>query len=941
MRLMFWPALLALVLSFGAAAQPAGVNVPPRQVAPNDEARYGRLVLPNGMKVLLLSDPKLNVSSVAVTVGVGSMSDPPQRQGLAHFLEHMLFLGSAKYPDITGFDAYLRRNSGAHNAYTAADRTNYHLEIRHEAFEGALDRLAQFFVAPLFDPRFTEREVNAVASEHQKNLENDLWRENQLSRVAYAPGHPARHFGTGSKQTLAGVTREELLDFYQRHYSANRMALAIASPAGLDQQERWARQYFAAVPDRGLAPVSFPPDYLPRKAALRMLRMEPIKDLRSLNLEFPLPPVRDGWWHKSAELLGFVFGSESPGTLLSQLKAEGLATTLAAGVQSPVPQLASLELQIGLTPEGLNRVPRVLELVFATARLLREQGLPPHLFAERRALAELDERYRDKGEGASLAAALANLALDHPLELAERVPFLWLKEDPAAFRALADRLTPDNLLVTLVAKGQAVDRTEPIYGTRYSYTEDPGPAYTALLNPPPVAGLHLPRPNPYVPARTALTPLQPARLIDEPALSLFHAQDTEFQRPQAALFFRHRLPRELGTPRHAVLLQLYEACVREVLNETTYQAAEAGLRFVLSAAFEGVTLAVEGWDESAGRLLDAVLPELTDCRLSPQRFADQKDRLVRGLSAFETADAYISVRESRRQLVREFYATPAQMLPLAREATLAEVQAFARTLFARGKLEALAYGNVVPADAVAAARRVAGVLRTQPLPPEALLRPRQLVMQPGESLRTTERLKVNNSTLRREYQLGDAGPEARAAAAVVSALVGDRYYSELRTRQQLGYIVQGNAFEDERQTVALFIIQSGDHPAHELEARNDAFLATLPEAIRTMPPEAFAAAVAGVRARLLERDKSVAERAQRLFVLAYERGGDWQRNADTLKALDTLTAARAADWLARAIDPATRRMRTFLGFARQHEPPAGLPPSITDLEAFKRGRQYQ
>jgi insulysin len=109
-------------------------------------------VLPNGIRVLLLSDPKLNVSSAALAVGVGSLADPPERQGLAHFLEHMLFLGTEKFPDITGFDAYLRRNGGMNNAYTADDRTNYFLEIRHEAFEGALDRFAQFFIAPLFDP---------------------------------------------------------------------------------------------------------------------------------------------------------------------------------------------------------------------------------------------------------------------------------------------------------------------------------------------------------------------------------------------------------------------------------------------------------------------------------------------------------------------------------------------------------------------------------------------------------------------------------------------------------------------------------------------------------------------------------------------------------------------------------------------------------------------
>jgi insulysin len=353
----------------------------------------------------------------------------------------------------------------------------------------------------------------------------------------------------------------------------------------------------------------------------------------------------------------------------------------------------------------------VLQLVFATVRLLREQGLPPHLFAERRTLAQLDERFRDKGEGAGLASSLASLLHDVPLELAERVPYLWLKEDPAAFRALLDRLTPDNLLVLLVAKGVPVDRTEPIYGTRYSYVEDSGPAYAALLDPPRVAGLQLPRPNAFVPARTTQQALQPARLIDEPALSLYHLQDSEFQRPQAAYVLRHRLPRSLADTRSAVLLRFYEACVREALNETTYVAAEAGLRFMLNASLDGVTLATEGWDESAGRLLDAVVPSLVNLTLRPDRFDALKDRLLRELSAAETADAYLSVRETRRALVREFYATPADMLPLARQVTLAQVQQFARTLFTQGRLEALAFGNLGPDVAAAAVRRAAAQLQ--------------------------------------------------------------------------------------------------------------------------------------------------------------------------------------------------------------------------------------
>jgi len=763
--------------------------------------------------------------------------------------------------------------------------------------------------------------------------------------VAYAPGHPARHFGTGSRQTLAGVTRDELLAFYNAHYSANRMTLALTGAASLDQLERWARQYFGAVPDRQLPPLVYPADYLPRQPALRVLRMEPIKDLRQMHLEFALPGLQAGWPHKSAELLGLAFGSEGAGSLLAQLKAEGLATSLSAGAQSTTRQYGALELQIGLTPQGLQQTARVLQLVFANARLWREQGLPPQLFSERQTLARLDERFRDKGEGASLAAALANLAMDGPLELAERVPYLWLREDPAAFQALLARVVPDNLLVTLVAKGQPADRTEPVYGTRYSYSEDGGAAYAALLQPPLVATLRLPRPNPFVPAETAQRPLQPAHLIDTPALSLYHAQDGEFQRPQAAYLLRHRLPRSLASTRTAVLLRFYEAVVNEALNETTDAAAEAGQHFVLTAGLNGVLLAVDGWDEASGRLLDAVAPQLVDLRLDEQRFAALKDRLLRALSAAETADAYLSLVETRRSLLREFYATPAQMLPLAQGVTLAEVQAFARQLYREGRLEALVYGNVGPQQAADAVRRIAARLGTRGLPDAELLRSRQLVSPPGQVLRTSQTLAVNNSSWRGEWLLGDDGPELRAAAQVIAAAIGDPFYSELRTRQQLGYIVQGTAIEDERQTSTLFMIQSGDYPADVLQQRAEAFIQTLPRLLAELPDDAWATVVAGVRERLLERDPSIAARARRLFLLAYEEQADWARSQATVAALDRLDKARAAQILAQALAPATRRERSFLGFAREHrpqQPVAATAPTVDPaLAAWKKLQRYE
>ncbi len=924
-----------------AAAAPAAVTVPPLERAPNDASEYRRFVLPNGIKVILLSDPKLNRSSAALAVGVGHLSDPPARQGMAHFLEHMLFLGTQKFPAVSDFDTYLTGNGGANNAYTAADRTNFFFEVRHDAFEGALDRFAQFFVAPLFAPEFTEREMNAVDSEHQKNLENDLWREEVVRNSVYREGHPARLFGTGNRTTLGGTTRDELLSFYQRYYSANRMTLALTGKASLDQLEQWARNYFAAVPDRGAPELRYPADFLPPKPALRELRMEPLKDLRHLTLTFPLPDLRAYVFSKPAEQLAFVLGHEGAGSLLAALKAEDLATSLSVGAEAETHDYGSFTLQVGLTPAGLSKTTRVLELVFAMVDKLRREGLPAYLFQERRAMARLDERFRDKGEGMDRAAGLANAVMDYPIDIAERVPFLWLQPDPAAVSAVLGYLRPDNLLVTLVANGVPTDRVEPFYGTHYSYAEDAGAPYTALLRPPSVAALAAPAPNPFVPDAPQVLPVEPVHLVDEPALSMYYAQDTEFQRPLAAHLLRFRTPRSMANLRNAVLMRFYENCIRESLTEATYAAAEAGLHFNLSAAVDGVQIAVEGYDAPAGRLLDTVSGSLVEFKLSEERFAALKDRVLRELAAFDRGDAYKTLQESRRRALREFYFRPDEELPLARKVTLAQVHEFARGLYARGKIEALSYGNLSANDAATLVRRLAVRLKTQALPASQLVERRTLVTAPGQVVRSSEQLAVNNSAYRQEYVLGRSTPELRAATAVLAAFVSEPFYTEMRTRQQLGYIVAGGAAEDVNSEFAYFIIQSADHPADELEARATAVIEQLPAQLAALDDGAWQALVAGVRSSLQEKDKSIAERAMRLFGLAFEQHADWDRRADTLKALDALTRERAAALLKVAVSPKTAQVRTFLGFGREHRPATAPAVSFSDAQAWKRGQRYE
>lgn len=98
------------------------------------------------------------------------MSDPDELPGLAHFLEHMLFLGTEKYPEEDAYRKFIHEHGGSCNAFTSYEFTNFHFEVSPAHLVEALDHFAQFFISPLFTISATDRELNAVNNEYLSKL---------------------------------------------------------------------------------------------------------------------------------------------------------------------------------------------------------------------------------------------------------------------------------------------------------------------------------------------------------------------------------------------------------------------------------------------------------------------------------------------------------------------------------------------------------------------------------------------------------------------------------------------------------------------------------------------------------------------------------------------------------------------------------------------------
>ena len=215
----------------------------------SDKLDYALKILSNGLKVLFISDPEASKSSAALGVNVGSLVDDRDVPGLAHFCEHLLSMGTTKYPSENEYASYLSKYSGSSNASTSSDRTIYYFIVSNEGFEGALDRFAQFFISPLFNEGSVEREITAIDNEFSKNINNDSYRFTQLKNSQMKKESVFNRFSTGNKQTLSiPDIRDRLLVFYKKYYTSEIMNLCVYSKKPMGELVKFVEDLFILVP---------------------------------------------------------------------------------------------------------------------------------------------------------------------------------------------------------------------------------------------------------------------------------------------------------------------------------------------------------------------------------------------------------------------------------------------------------------------------------------------------------------------------------------------------------------------------------------------------------------------------------------------------------------------------------------------------------------------
>ena len=789
----------------------------------NDQRQYRRVILPNNLDVLLISDPTTDKAAAALDLYVGSYQNPIQRQGLAHFLEHMLFLGTKPYPQPGAYQTFISEHGGSHNASTGLEHTNYFFDVNADHLSDALDRFAPFFTDPLFDPSYVDRERNAVESEYQLKYKNDSRRQWDVLREIANPKHPLSKFNVGNLDTLAdnqfSDVRTELIDFYHKYYSANLMTLVLLGKESLDELQSLAHDKFSSIQDKQIEIESYPAHYINPSDLPLQVNVSPLKDSRELGLLFEMPKLSSYWSSKPAQYLAAMIGYEGQGSLLQSLKAKGWANSLSAGLALEDRSAGLFSIDIGLTPEGDKARDQVLIELFAWIDLIKEQGIERWRQQELAAMGDIAFRFAEKQQPMSYTTFIARSMHQYHGGEVLRAPYVAHEFNAQLVKNLADILSPSNMLVFAVSPDATVKNASLFYHTPYQSQALDDSYIKAIENGVAVFDLSLSGANPFIPSWLDLIDSpsyeKPVIYVDKPGLRVWHFPNTEFGTPKAQLSI------SLASNRVADLhgfssAKLYVAYVLDQLNVALYPALMAGLNYNITADKQGLNIDIGGYSDKQEILLQKILSVLTNPQWNQQRFEFIKQQQIRNKNNTKRDYPF-------RQIINYFYSVvegrwiPTDQARAITDINMTDLKQFSSELLGELEVEMLASGNLN--------RETLGrlVKQLQVVKFNALTNHYKIAKLQQYDISRSMVIDHEDTVLIQYIQADTDTLKERAVSGLLAQMISAPFYNELRTQKQLGYVVSAFSLPINRVPGICMIAQSPVASEHELKNEFVAF----------------------------------------------------------------------------------------------------------------------
>ncbi|WP_313124270.1 pitrilysin [Pseudescherichia sp.] len=908
-----WFKALVLFVAFWAPLSQADTGWQPVQEtirkSDKDTRQYQAIRLDNGMVVLLVNDPQAVKSLSALVVPVGSLQDPEAHPGLAHYLEHMTLMGSTHYPQPDSLAEFLKLHGGSHNASTAPYRTAFYMEVENDALEGAVDRLADAIASPLLDKKYAERERNAVNAELTLARSRDGMRMAQVSAETINPAHPASRFSGGNLETLSdkpgSPVQEALLAFRDKYYSANLMKAVIYSNRPLPELAAIAAKTFGRVPNKALALPKIDVPVVTDAQKGLILHYVPVMPRKVVRVEFRIDNNTPQFRSKTDELITYLIGNRSPGTLSDWLQQQGLAEGI-RGDSDPVVNGNSgvLAISATLTDKGLAHRDEVVAAIFSYLQLLREKGVDKRYFDELSHVLDLDFRYpsitRDMDYVEWLADTMIRVPVEHTLDavnIADRF-------DAEAVKARLAMMTPQNARIWYISPQEPHNKTAYFVDAPYQVDKISDQTFADWQQRSNAIALKLPELNPYIPddftlQKPAKNYTHPELIVDDPTLRVVYMPSRYFaSEPKADVSVVLRNPLAMDSAKNQVMFALNDYLAGIALDQLSNQAAVGGISFSTNAN-NGLMLNANGYTQHLPQLFKDLLAGYFSYTPTEDQLAQAKSWYAQMMDSAEKGKAYEQAIMPTQMLSQVPYFQREERRALLPEITLKDVMAYRDRLKSNARPEFLIVGNMSEVQAKDLAHQVQDQLAAKG---NQWCRNRDVLVDKKQRIIFEKAGSTSDSALAAVFvPPGYDEYSSSAYSAMLGQIIQPWFYNQLRTEEQLGYAVFAFPMSVGRQWGLGFLLQSSDKQPSALWARYQAFFPTAEERLRKMSAEEFAQLQQAVIAQVTQAPQTLGEEATQISK-DFDRGNMRFDSRDKVVAeIKQLTPQKLADFFHQAV----------------------------------------
>jgi zinc protease len=280
--------------------------------------------LANGLEVVVIPDHRAPVVTHMIWYKVGAADEPPGKSGIAHFLEHLMFKGTAKNP-AGRFSQVVATIGGQENAFTSSDYTGYYQRV-------ARDRLKEMME---FE---ADRMTGLVLTDEVVLPERDVVLEEQNTRVANNPGaklseevqaalylnHPYGRPVIGWRGEIEKLNRADALEFYKKYYTPNNAVLVVAGDVTADEVRKLAEETYGKVPRVAEVPERKRPQEPEQRSVRTVTLADPRVAQPSLQRSYLVPSSNTAKPSESEalEILAHILGSGNNSRLYRKLVVE-------------------------------------------------------------------------------------------------------------------------------------------------------------------------------------------------------------------------------------------------------------------------------------------------------------------------------------------------------------------------------------------------------------------------------------------------------------------------------------------------------------------------------------------------------------------------------------------------------------------------------------------